>query len=426
MFFSVPTYEDIAETDGSLYTFYEIHVNGAVHSSVRYSQLYKLNEQLQKRFDTSNLAEFPPKKLFSLTIPEKEERKFLLELYLQTIGQQPEISKSNLLKDFLLQSQKEFNKLHDSDAVKLIVYQADKKILSVDINSSDYSSEVLHRTASSIGIDEKHHIFFALYILKENEHKQRNIVRKLQDMECPYLALKSLDDSHSIEIRKSYWSETYDEEMMKYNVTLHMLYIECIRNLEDRWIKPSSGTLKTLKQLKTAGLKEKFVRIVKSEHMYGFMQLASGTVDYPDENKSLEVIVYAGSDKLRLGYNDGKTISLPIKRIRSWTLFADKKDTLSVNYLVMKDVLQWINITTSKSNVILISMALQSILDELILLANEQNLEVTKIQKNDEFHPLSNKDKKSKQGQKARTPSFNALQNQDNELFMEGINDDDL
>ena len=426
MFFSVPVQEDKTETDGSLYTVYEIHVNGAVHSSARYSQLYKLNEQLQKRFDTTNLAEFPPKKLFSLSAFEKEERKALLELYLQTIGQQPEILKSNLFVDFLLQSQKDFNKLYDCDAVKLDVYQADRKITSVDINSSDYSLDVLHQTAASIGIDVKYHQYFALYLMKKNDQKMMKIIRKLQDVECPYLALKSMDDLHSIEIRKTYWNTKIDEELMKHNVTLQMLFIECIRNLEDRWIKPSADTLKTLKQLKTAGLKEKFIRIVKSEYMYGYIQLASGNINYPDENKLVDVLVYAGSDKLRLEYGDGKTISLPIKRIKSWTLFVDKKDTLSINYLVMKDVLKWVNISTSKSNVILISMALQSILDELILLSDGLNSESPSFKATNELLQMSGKNKKSRQDQNTRAPSFNALQNQNNELFMEGINDDDL
>ena len=425
MFFSIPTCSEVSDEDGSVYTAYEIHLNGAVHSAVRYSQLHKLNEQIQRRFDASGLAEFPPKKLFALSAHEKEERKTMLEVYLQTVGQQPEIAKSNLFVDFLIQSQKEFNKLNDSDSVKLSIYQADGKKISVDISGSDYTPEVLRYAAATLGIDKKHHPFFALYLMKQ-ETKKKSIVRRLQDMECPYLTLKSLDESHSIEIRRSYWDKKHDDVLMQHNVSLHMLYIESIRNMEDRWIKPSSETLKTLKQLKTAGLKEQFIKVVRSESMYGYMMLGSGTVDYPDENGQEDVVVYGGAEKLKLIYRDGKVVSLPVRRIKCWTLFTDKKDVLSLHFLVMKDVLQWINIKTSSTNVILISMTLQSILDELVLLSKGQDLELTKVEISESYLPLSNKDRKLKEERKKRVPSFSSLQNQENELFMQGVGDDDL
>lgn len=425
MFFSVPTCSEVSDEDGSVYTAYDIHLNGAAHSAVRYSQLHKLNEQILRRFDSSALAEFPPKKLFALSAHEKEERKTMLEVYLQTIGQQPEIAKSNLFVDFLIQSQKEFNKLNDTDSVKITVSQADGKKISVDITGSDYTPEVLRYTAATLGIDTKHHPFFALYLMKQ-ETKKKSVVRRLQDMECPYLTLKSLDESHSIEIRKSYWDKKHDDQLMQHNVSLHMLYIESIRNMEDRWIKPSAETLKTLKQFKTAGLKEQFIKVVRSESMYGYMMLGSGTVDYPDQNSQEEVVVYGGAEKLKFVFKDGKTISLPVRRVKCWTLFTEKKDVLSLHFLVMKDVLQWINISTSSSNVILISMVLQSILDELVLLSKGQKLELTRVEASESYLPISNKERKLKEERKKRVPSFSSLQNQENELFMEGLNDDDL
>lgn len=428
MFFSIPCCKDVTEEDGSTYTVYEVHLNGAVHSTVRYSQLHRLNETIQKRFDTINLAEFPSKKLFSLSQNEKDERKAMLEVYLQTIGQQPVIAKSNLFVDFLVQSQKEYNKLSDSDSVKLLVFQADGKQLSLDITGSDYTPEVLGFTAATAGLDTKHHPFFALFLMKQEqlEDRQKFIIRRLQDMECPYLTLKSLDETYSIEIRKSYWDIKFDEVLMQHHVSLHMLYIECIRNLEDRWIKPKSETLKTLKQLKTAGLKEQFVKVVRSESMYGYMRLCCGAANYPNPEVQEEVEVFAGAETLKLIYPDNKKISLPVRRIKCWTLFTDKKDVLSLHFLAMKDTLQWIHITTPPTNVILVSMCLQSILDELVLISKGQELELTKIEAYNSHLPLSNKERKHKQATKARVPSFSALQNQDNELFMDGVSDADL
>jgi hypothetical protein len=71
-------------------------------------------------------------------------------------------------------------------------------------------------------------------------------------------------------------------------------------------------------------------------------------------------------------------------------------------------------------------MTLQSILDELILVSKGQELELTKVESSESYLPLSNKERKLKQERKQRVPSFSSLQNQENELFMEGLNDDDL
>jgi hypothetical protein len=61
---------------------YKIHINSAHHCSVRFSQLHNLNEQLKVDFDYL-VPSFPPKKLFGLSEKEKEERRSLLEKFLQ-------------------------------------------------------------------------------------------------------------------------------------------------------------------------------------------------------------------------------------------------------------------------------------------------------------------------------------------------------
>lgn len=61
---------------------YNIHIDGFFHCTARYKQLLSLHEQLQAQNPYFKLPQFPPKKLF-LTSSQLEERRVLLEKYIQ-------------------------------------------------------------------------------------------------------------------------------------------------------------------------------------------------------------------------------------------------------------------------------------------------------------------------------------------------------
>jgi sorting nexin-17 len=84
MHFSIPDTQELNEGNGSTYIGYNIHINGIFHCTVRYKQLHNLHEQLRKEFGNDNLPPFPPKKLLPLTGGQLEERRALLEKYIQT------------------------------------------------------------------------------------------------------------------------------------------------------------------------------------------------------------------------------------------------------------------------------------------------------------------------------------------------------
>ena len=77
---------------------YHIHINGVRHCVVRFRQLHALHEQLRRELPAfpmsaaaasrpAALPPFPPKKLLPLTVPQLEERRALLEKYLQRLSQ---------------------------------------------------------------------------------------------------------------------------------------------------------------------------------------------------------------------------------------------------------------------------------------------------------------------------------------------------
>ena len=63
---------------------YNIHINGIYHCTVRYKQLHNLNEQLKKQHGANNVPAFPPKKFLPLSSNQLEERRAMLEKYIQT------------------------------------------------------------------------------------------------------------------------------------------------------------------------------------------------------------------------------------------------------------------------------------------------------------------------------------------------------
>lgn len=65
-----------------LFKGYNIYIDGFFHCTTRYKQLLSLHEQLQAQNSHVKLPQFPPKKLF-LTNSQLEERRVLLEKYLQ-------------------------------------------------------------------------------------------------------------------------------------------------------------------------------------------------------------------------------------------------------------------------------------------------------------------------------------------------------
>lgn len=51
---------------------------------MRYKQLHNLNEQLKKQYGANNVPAFPPKKFLPLSSNQLEERRAMLEKYIQT------------------------------------------------------------------------------------------------------------------------------------------------------------------------------------------------------------------------------------------------------------------------------------------------------------------------------------------------------
>ncbi|XP_049858580.1 sorting nexin-17 isoform X2 [Schistocerca gregaria] len=317
MHFSIPDTEEFTDDGNSTYMGYNIHVNGVFHCSVRYRQLHNLHEQLKKEFGVNNLPTFPPKKLLPLSSSQLEERRALLEKYIQAIGQDPRLVNSDLFNGFLLSAQQETS-CEKSQEVNLDVYLMNGYRILLKVLTTERSDQVLEKVCQQINLPSEYVYYFSLFLIKREDDGDVTVLRKLQDFESPYISQKSIQGVHRLVLRKSYWDPSYDIELMSDKVALNLLYVQTVADVEKGWILSSKETQKHLASLQARG--------AKKEHGEGSSIHSNSSSTSDNSQPQLE---------------------------------------LSFEYLMSKDKLQWITIASEQA--ILMSVCLQAMVDELLL-----------------------------------------------------------
>ncbi|XP_028352502.1 sorting nexin-17 isoform X3 [Physeter macrocephalus] len=348
MHFSIPETESRSgDSGGSAYVAYNIHVNGVLHCRVRYSQLLGLHEQLRKEYGANVLPAFPPKKLFSLTPAEVEQRREQLEKYMQAVRQDPLLGSSETFNSFLRRAQQ-------AVAAKL-----------------DLPDDLIG--------------YFSLFLVREKEDGAFSFVRKLQEFELPYVSVASLrSQEYKIVLRKSYWDSAYDDDVMENRVGLNLLYAQTVSDIERGWILVTKEQHRQLKSLQEKVSKKEFLRLAQTLRHYGYLRFDACVADFPE--KDCPVVVSAGNSELslqlRLPGQQLREGSFRVTRMRCWRVTSsvplpsggtsspgrgrgEVRLELAFEYLMSKDRLQWVTITSPQA--IMMSICLQSMVDELMV-----------------------------------------------------------
>ncbi|KAK9306931.1 hypothetical protein QLX08_002559 [Tetragonisca angustula] len=335
MHFSIPDTQEFIDTAGS-YVGYNIYINGLFHCTVRYKQLHSLHEQLAKDLDIS-LPTFPPKKFFSLTTNQQEERRLSLEKYIQTIGQNPVVSNSEILNGFLLNAQQEtIRDPSNNEFIDIFLMNGCK--ITINVSTADHSGSVLE-VYKNLRLSEQYYSYFVLFIVAQDETNGIHLLRKLQNFESPFITIKHLHIIGSkIVLGKNYWDVEYDLKLMNDEVAMNLLYIQAIAEIHWGWILITDELKNQLTDLQKHGKKKEYLDIVRVSKYHGYIQFAPCFCDYPQPNSK-------GSER---GDEESDDFSLE----------------LSFEYLVAKNQLQWITITSEQA--ILMSVCLQAMIDELL------------------------------------------------------------
>ncbi|KAJ6661259.1 hypothetical protein lerEdw1_015396 [Lerista edwardsae] len=396
MHFSIPETETRAGDGGTAaYVAYNIHVNGVLHCQVRYSQLLGLHEQLKKEYGTNVVPAFPPKKIFTLTPAEVEQRREQLEKYMQAVRQDPLLGGSETFNGFLRKAQQETQRI-PTEEVQLEVLLSNGQKVKVNILTSDQTEDVLEAVASKLDLPEDLIGYFHLFLVRDAKDGAFSFIRKLQEFELPYVSVTSLHNpEYKILLRKSYWDSAYDEDVMEQRVGLNLLYAQTVADIERGWILASKEQHRQLKSLQEKVSKKEvgldldyvwlvvFIRLAQTLKYYGYLKFDPCVTDFPE--KGCHVIVGAGNSELnfqvKLPTEQIKEGSFKVTRMRCWRVTSsvpvhngalgpnagksEVKLELAFEYLMSKDRLQWVTITSPQA--IMLSICLQSMVDELMV-----------------------------------------------------------
>uniref|UniRef100_A0A669F1B7 Sorting nexin-17 n=1 Tax=Oreochromis niloticus TaxID=8128 RepID=A0A669F1B7_ORENI len=352
---------------------YNIHVNGVLHCRVRYSQLLGLHEQIKKEYGSNVVPAFPPKKIFTLTPAEVEQRREQLEKYMQAIRQDPLLGASESFNSFLRKAQQETQQIPTEEvAIEICLCNGQK--VTVNILTSYKTEDVLDAVATKLDLPDDLVGYFSLFLVREGVDGSLSFVRKLQEFELPYVSITSSRSSEfHIVLRKSYWDMAYDSDVMENRVGLNLLYAQTVSDIERGWILVNKDQHRQLKSLQEKGSKKEFIHLGQTLKYYGYIKFDPCVTDFPE--KGCQVIVSAGNNELnfhvKLPNEQMKEGSFKVTRMRCWRITSSVSGSvnikleLSFEYLMSKDRLQWVTITSDQA--IMMSICLQSMVDELMV-----------------------------------------------------------
>lgn len=368
---------------------YSIHVNGVLHCRVRYSQLYGLHEQLRKEYGNNVLPHFPPKKIFTLTTAEVEQRREQLEKYIQSVRQDSLLGSSEAFNSFLRKAQQETQQIPTQE-VQLDVYLSNGQKVKVNIFSSDQTEDVLEAVAAKLDLPDDLVGYFSLFLIREGCDGGCSFVRKLQEFELPYISVTSLKNAeYKIVLRKSYWDSAYDNDVMENRIGLNLLYAQTVADIERGWVLVNKEQHRQLKSLQEKGSKKEFIGLAQTLKYYGYIKFDPCITDFPE--KGCHVIVSAGNNELnfhvKLPNEQIKEGSFKVTRMRCWRVTSsvplangtasspgktETKLELAFEYLMSKDRLQWVTISSPQA--IMMSISLQAMVDELMVKKSGGNI----------------------------------------------------
>ena len=410
MHFSIPETEELGDTRAKSYTGYCLHINGVYHCMVRYRQLHSLHDQLKREFSAASLPTFPPKKLFNLNDKEVEERRLMLEKYMQLISQDHRISNCQTFNTFLLTAQKKTRR-EAMENVSLDVFLMNEHKITVNVLSTEQTDVVLDNVCSQLNIPEDLVTCFSLFLIRRDEDGDITVLRKLQDFESPYISHKAVSATASetsdsgqsqapvkIMLRKSSWDPSIDDVLLSEQSTLNLLYIQTVADLERGWIVTSAETKQQLALMQARGSKRQYMEVARTLKFYGFMMFRACVSDHPEPHTRVTVGIGKSSLNMRISssnreiqeviksYDDRiKTLiwvllfqtSFKITRMRCWRIMKGEssdqvgmmksegsKLELSFEYLVTPEKLEWVRLLSGQA--ILMSMCLQSMVEELV------------------------------------------------------------
>lgn len=304
------------------------------------------------------------------------------------VGQDPVLSKSNLLRTFLLNAQQE-SAFIESYETNLDIYLMNGYRMTVNIYTTEDSMKVLEKSLKLIDLPDEYIYYFALFLIRKENDGGVTIVRRLMDFESPFITHKAAENC-KIVIRKNYWDGAYDSDLMRDRVSLNILYIQTLSDVERGWVVATNDIKEQLSTLQATGNKKDYMNAVKNLPSYGCIQFSNVLCDFPEASCMTTVIV--GNQELGLRTKIGDKIQetkFKVTRMRCWRVTTILKDDvkktrdrdgncytyeLSFEYLMAKNSLKWVKLTTEQAMIISVCLQVRILCSYCVINVNLTNL----------------------------------------------------
>ncbi|KAM4691025.1 sorting nexin-27 [Rhinophrynus dorsalis] len=174
---SIPTYKHV-EQNAEKFVVYNVYMAGRQLCSKRYREFAILNQNLKREFANFTFPRLPGKWPFSLSEQQLDARRRGLEEYLEKVCSIRVIGESDIMQEFLSESDENYNGVSD---VELRVALPDKTTVTVRVKKNSTTDQVYQALAAKIGMDGITANYFALF-----EVINHSFVRKLAPNEFPH------------------------------------------------------------------------------------------------------------------------------------------------------------------------------------------------------------------------------------------------
>ncbi|KAF8385374.1 snx-17 [Pristionchus pacificus] len=239
----VPSTTTLVERNDGItkFTAFNIHINGWLHASIRYSLLHKFSETVRLKFDSRfggrfTLPEFPPKKLSlsRLDGAALDERRMKIAKYFQTLLKTAEIVRSTIVERTFLEFQLEWYR-PASSTVPLDILLGDGSMMpvrcSVLVNTRDVMKAISEALQSDFDLLCQ---YFGLFLVRERHEDGRGssddmmgksfipAVRLLRNFESPYVSLQLANQrsvsrgvQYKLQLRRMVWEVSAHERLIE-------------------------------------------------------------------------------------------------------------------------------------------------------------------------------------------------------------------
>ncbi|XP_072316767.1 sorting nexin-27b isoform X1 [Eucyclogobius newberryi] len=229
---SVPSYKH-TELNQEKFVVYNVCMAGRQLCSKRYREFVILHQNLKREFATFTFPKLPGKWPFSMSEQQLDARRRGLEEYMEKVCSVRAIGESDIMQEFLSESDENSNGVSD---VELRIATPDKATLTVRVRRNATTDQVYRAVVNKLGLDSSVASYFALF-----EVINHTFMRKLAPNEFPHKLYvqnyTSAIPGTCLTLRK--WLFTTEEEILLSDnqLVLSYFYHQAVEDVTKGFIK---------------------------------------------------------------------------------------------------------------------------------------------------------------------------------------------